>query len=62
MQLSSYLDKKKLTPKDMARELNLAKFSVERYLAGRLPSAKVMREIYAWSQHRVTPNDFFGIK
>lgn len=62
MTLKQYIKKHGITIKEMADRIGLAPYSVERYIAGRLPVPEVVVSIYKATKGEVQPNDFYGIK
>lgn len=57
MTLQQYLRKTKIHPATLAARLGVARYTVDRYLCGRVPTPEMMRRIYVVTGGRVTPND-----
>ncbi len=62
MKLDTYLKKKKLTAHDFAQQIGVADFTLQRYLAGRVPTPEIVVSIYKTTEGKVAPNDFYNLK
>jgi transcriptional regulator with XRE-family HTH domain len=60
MHLSAYMNDKSLSDEDVAAAIGKHRVSVSRYRRGvERPSSDVIGKIFAWSDGKVTPNDWF---
>lgn len=61
MKLRPYLDEKKISPADFAREIRVETASVHRYLTGeRIPRMEILERIIQATEGAVQANDFFA--
>lgn len=60
MKLKDYLKLTNKEEKQAAYELNVSQAAFNRWITGvRKPCKKNLNDIYRWSNHTVTPNDFY---
>lgn len=62
MKLDRYLKKEKLSSGEFAAKIGVAAWTVERYIAGRVPDPKIVEAIHAATHGKVTPNDFYDLQ
>lgn len=61
MTIEKYLEQKKIRSFDFAKKIGVAPFTLERYVAGRIPVAEIVVAIHKATDGNVTPNDFYGV-
>ena len=60
MRLKNYMEKHRLKQDDFAARIGVNQCTLSRYICEmRVPTAMVMRKIFAATNGAVTPNDFF---
>lgn len=62
--LEEWMQKENLKPEGIAKLFRFSLFptSINRYLKGRIPISKIMKELFRISKGEVTPNDFYKVK
>ena len=63
MLLSTYLERKKISPGDFAQRVGVSAEAVRLYLNGkRIPRTRTMEKISEVTDGKVQPNDFFSVR